>query len=34
MSDTWRTTRCTDCGEQIEIDPDGWRTLCACDATE
>lgn len=30
----WRTTRCNDCGDQIDIDHDGWRTLCACDTTE
>jgi hypothetical protein len=30
----WRTSRCEDCGDQIEIDPDGMRTLCSCDATE
>lgn len=36
MPDTpeWRTTRCEDCGEQIEVRADGMRTLCACDATE
>jgi len=28
------TTRCSDCGDQIEIDPDGYRTLCSCDTTE
>lgn len=27
------TTRCEDCGEQIETDG-RFRTLCACDATE
>ncbi|MEU3399460.1 hypothetical protein [Streptomyces filamentosus] len=27
-------TRCRDCGEAIEVDLDGFRTLCACDAAE
>jgi hypothetical protein len=34
VTDTWRTTRCEDCGDEIDIDSDGWRTLCACDAAE
>jgi len=29
----WRTSRCEDCGDLIEIDGD-MRTLCSCDATE
>ncbi|MEV6738663.1 hypothetical protein AB0N14_17710 [Streptomyces sp. NPDC051104] len=29
-----RVSRCADCGDQIEIDPDGFRTLCSCDAAE
>lgn len=29
-----RTTRCQDCGDQIEIDDDGFRTLCGCDVAE
>lgn len=32
-----RTTRredCEDCGERVEVEPDGFRTLCACDAAE
>ncbi|BDT39670.1 hypothetical protein [Streptomyces yaizuensis] len=24
-------TTCEDCGDEIEIDPDGFRTLCGCD---
>ncbi|MFF4388569.1 hypothetical protein ACFY0G_17580 [Streptomyces sp. NPDC001552] len=28
----WRTTRCKDCGDRIEVDTDGFRTLCSCDA--
>lgn len=28
----WRDAICEDCGDEIEIDRDGWRTLCACDA--
>ena len=27
------TTRCEDCGDRIEIESDGMRTLCSCDAT-
>lgn len=27
-----RTTRCEDCGERVEVEPGGFRTLCACDA--
>lgn len=30
---TTRHTRCEDCDEPIEVDDDGFRTLCACDAT-
>lgn len=30
----WRTSRCEDCGDPIEIDSDGMRTLCSCDTTE
>ena len=29
-----RATHCEDCGDPIEIDSDGMRTLCSCDATE
>lgn len=29
-----RTTDCEDCGERVEVDADGFRTLCACDAAE
>jgi hypothetical protein len=29
----WHTSRCEDCGDQIEI-RNGMRTLCACDAAE
>ncbi|MDJ0344261.1 hypothetical protein QMK19_29060 [Streptomyces sp. H10-C2] len=29
-----RAARCEDCGEEIEVDSDGFRTLCACDAAE
>lgn len=29
-----RITTCTDCGEEIEIDSDGFRTLCGCDVAE
>ncbi|WP_335983100.1 hypothetical protein [Streptomyces sp. CA2R106] len=31
---TRRPARCEDCGESIEADSDGFRTLCACDAAE
>lgn len=27
-------TRCGDCGDEIEIDDDGFRTLCGCDVAE
>ena len=30
----WRTGRCPDCGDEIEIHRDGLRSLCSCDATE
>lgn len=26
----WRTTRCGDCGDQIEVDQFGWQTVCSC----
>ena len=26
-----RKTVCQDCGDEIEIDDDGFRTLCGCD---
>jgi hypothetical protein len=30
----WHTTRCQDCGDQIEVSSNGMRTLCACDTAE
>ena len=29
-----RQTRCEGCGDLIEVDADGFRTLCSCDAAE
>ncbi|MET8609761.1 hypothetical protein [Streptomyces misionensis] len=26
----WRTTRCDDCGDEIEVNQYGDRTLCTC----
>ncbi|MEU5497927.1 hypothetical protein [Streptomyces griseofuscus] len=26
----WRTTRCDGCGDQIEVDQFGWKTVCSC----
>ena len=28
-----RYTHCEDCGDAIEVDDDGFRTLCGCDVT-
>lgn len=30
----WRLARCEGCGDEIEIDQDGYRTLCGCDVAE
>jgi hypothetical protein len=27
-------TRCDDCGDEVEIDDDGFRTLCGCTVAE
>jgi hypothetical protein len=32
MSAETYTTRCPDCGDRIEVEPDGYRTLCSCDS--
>ncbi|MFF0092734.1 hypothetical protein ACFYSF_22615 [Streptomyces canus] len=26
----WRTTRCGECGDEIEVDQFGWKTVCSC----
>ncbi|MFI0827241.1 hypothetical protein ACH4Q7_22610 [Streptomyces roseolus] len=28
----WTTKRCEDCGDEIEVNRHGMRTLCSCDA--